>query len=127
MKKKKEPVIIFGSDDRGRYEAAMKASSGRVKLISAVEFIEKMINAIKNEKISEFRRSFRNIDTLIVRDIETMAGKERTQEEMLEAFRSLYLDGKQVVVTLYDIPNRIKGFSRSFKGFLNMAKAIQKV
>jgi chromosomal replication initiator protein len=82
----------------------------------AEEFMNEMINSIRYDKMQKFREKYRNIDSLLIDDIQFIAGKERTQEEFFHTFNTLHDSGKQIVVTSdkfpKDIPN-LEGRLRS--------------
>ncbi|MDZ4165355.1 MAG: chromosomal replication initiator protein DnaA, partial [Smithellaceae bacterium] len=77
--------------------------------ISAEEFMNEMINSIRFDKMPKFREKYRNIGSLLIDDIQFIAGKDRTQEEFFHTFNTLHDSGKQIVVTSdkfpKDIPN----------------------
>jgi chromosomal replication initiator protein len=80
-----------------------------VLYISAEEFINELISSIRHDKMPNFREKYRNIDCLIIDDIQFIAGKDRTQEEFFHTFNTLHDSGKQIVMTSdnspKDIPN----------------------
>ena len=62
-------------------------------------FTNEMISAIKNNKNSEFRNRFRNVDVLMLDDIQFIAGREATQEEFFHTFNALHNAGKQIIIS----------------------------
>jgi len=71
----------------------------KVLYITSEQFTNDVINSIRHEKMAEFRKRYRNIDVLLIDDIQFISGKERTQEEFFHTFNTLYEENKQVVFT----------------------------
>jgi chromosomal replication initiator protein len=118
------PLFIFGGVGLGKthllnaiglFTHSLYADMS-VLYISAEEFMNELINSIRYDKMPKFREKYRNIDCLLMDDIQFIAGKEKTQEEFFHTFNTLHDSGKQIVVTSdkfpKDIPN-LEGRLRS--------------
>jgi chromosomal replication initiator protein len=71
----------------------------RLTYISAERFMNEMINAVRYERILDFRERYRSVDVLLVDDVQFIAGKEGTQTEFFHTFNSLYESQKQIVLS----------------------------
>ena len=76
-----------------------KDNNTNVLYVTSEKFTNQLINAIKDNKNEFFRNKYRNIDVLLIDDIQFIAGKERVQEEFFHTFNSLYEDGKQIIIS----------------------------
>jgi len=79
----------------------------KIKYVTSEAFTNDFINAIRTRTQEEFRQEYRNVDLLLVDDIQFFANKEGTQEEFFHTFNTLYNDGKQIVLTSDRLPNEI--------------------
>lgn len=71
----------------------------KVLYVTSEVFTNELIDSVKNQKNSEFREKYRNIDILLIDDIQFIIGKESTQEEFFHTFNALYQNGKQIVIS----------------------------
>ena len=104
---KYNPLFIYGASGLGKTHLLhgiareILARSPRYPLVyvSAQQFAEEFVTALQNNKIDQFRRSQRNVSTWLVDDIQFIAGKDKTQEEIFHTFNHLQSLGKQIVIT----------------------------
>ena len=73
--------------------------NANILYVTSEKFTNQLINAIKDNKNEQFRSKYRNIDVLLIDDIQFIAGKERVQEEFFHTFNTLHEIGKQVIIS----------------------------
>lgn len=111
------PLVIYGGVGLGKTHliqaignrALGLGKSKRVMYVSSEKFTIEFVNAIQHNKVSEFSSFYRNIDLLIVDDIQFFSGKEKTQEEFFHVFNTLHQSGKQIVLSSDRAPKDLKG------------------
>jgi chromosomal replication initiator protein len=109
------PLFIYGGVGLGKthlmsavgYEVISRDSHKKVSFISSEEFTNDMISAIRFDRMVDFRNKYRNLDLLMIDDIQFIAGKDRTQEEFFHTFNSIYEGRKQIIITSDRFPNAI--------------------
>src|SRR5262249_11987442 len=79
----------------------------RVLYISAERFLNELINALRFEKMHEFKQRYRELDVLLMDDVQFIAGKDSTQEEFFHTFNALHDAQRQIVLTSDALPKEI--------------------
>ena len=110
------PLFLYGGVGLGKTHLMhaignsilKKNNSSKVLYVTSEKFTNQLINAIKDNKNEEFRNTYRNVDVLLIDDIQFIAGKERIQEEFFHTFNTLHESGKQIILSSDRPPKEIK-------------------
>ena len=117
------PLFIYGESGLGKTHLlhaighyARKLYPGvRVRYVNSEEFTNDFINSIRDDKAGAFQRRYRNVDFLLIDDIQFLQGKEQTVEEFFHTFNTLHNSEKQVVITSDQPPKRLSGFAERLR------------
>ncbi|MGH7831744.1 MAG: chromosomal replication initiator protein DnaA, partial [Candidatus Binatia bacterium] len=109
------PLFIYGVVGVGKthlvnaigHRILERRADLKVVYLSSESFMNELIASLRRDKMDEFKTRFRNVDALILDDVQFIAGKERTQEEFFHTFNSLHESHKQIVLTSDKFPKEI--------------------
>ena len=112
------PLFVYGESGLGKthllhaigHYARSMFPNVRVRYVNSEEFTNDFINSIRDDKASAFQGRYRNVDVLLIDDIQFLQGKLQTQEEFFHTFNTLHNANKQIVITSDLPPKELSGF-----------------
>ena len=117
------PLFIYGGVGLGKTHLMhavgnamlQRNPAARVAYVHSERFVGDMVRGLQHNKISEFKRSYRSLDALLIDDIQFFAGKERSQEEFFHTFNALLEGQRQIVLTCDRYPKEVVGLEERLK------------
>jgi len=117
------PLFIYGGVGLGKTHlmhavgnAMLKNEPGsRISYVHSERFVGDMVRGLQHNTISEFKRSYRSLDALLIDDIQFFAGKERSQEEFFHTFNALLEGQRQIILTCDRYPKEVNGLEERLK------------
>ncbi len=117
------PLFIYGGVGLGKTHLmhaignAMleRNADARVSYVHSERFVGDMVKGLQHNTISEFKRSYRSLDALLIDDIQFFAGKERSQEEFFHTFNALLEGQRQIILTCDRYPKEVTGLEERLK------------
>ena len=117
------PLFIYGGVGLGKThlmhaignEILKAKPDARVAYVHSERFVGDMVKGLQHNRISEFKRSYRSLDALLIDDIQFFAGKDRSQEEFFHTFNALLEGQRQIVLTCDRYPKEVSGLEERLK------------
>lgn len=109
------PLFIYGGVGLGKthlmqaigHEVLQKDPSAKVLYVTSEKFTNEFVQAISLGRVPQFKEMYRNVDILMIDDIQFLAGKEQTQEEFFHTFNTLHQNNKQIILSSDRLPKDI--------------------
>jgi chromosomal replication initiator protein len=122
------PLFVYGDSGLGKthllhaigHYARQIYPNVRVTYVNSEEFTNDFINSIRDDRAASFQKRYREVDVLLIDDIQFLGGKLQTQEEFFHTFNTLHNNNKQVVITSDVPPKMLQGFEDRMRSRFEM-------
>lgn len=119
------PLFLYGGVGLGKthilhaigHSIRQHRANARVLYVTSERFINEFIDALRFDKMKDFRAKYRNLDCLLIDDIQSLTGKENSMEEFFYTFNSLYDSRKQIIISSDRTPGETKVSARLVSRF----------
>ena len=117
------PFMIYGGSGLGKTHLMYAIGNAivanrpdaRVLYLNSERYVADMVQALQHSRMTQFKDYYRNLDALLIDDIQFFAGKEQTQEEFFHNFNALFEGGHQIVMTCDQYPKAVNGLAERLK------------
>lgn len=106
---------LMNAIGNGLVDVSSSGKGGRVACVPAQLFVDELITALQEGTVDRWRARYREANALLLDDVQFVAGKERTQEELFHVFNALYADGKQLVIASDRPPRELTGLEERLR------------
>ncbi len=109
------PLFLYGNSGLGKthllhavcYEAKKRSDGAVIQFTGCEDFVNRFIRGIQEGNMAGFQRQFRNVDMLVIDDVQFLREREQSQEEFFHTFNALYNNGKQIILSADSPPGQI--------------------
>lgn len=117
------PFLIYGASGLGKthlmqsigHQILKNKPDARVLFLNSERYVAEMVQSLQHSKMNQFKEFYRNLDALLIDDIQFFANKEQTQEEFFHNFNALFEGGQQIVLTCDRYPKEVNGLADRLK------------
>ena len=126
------PLLLYGGTGLGKTHLMHAAGNlirennprTKVMYLRSEQFVSAMIDALRNKNMDEFKRRFREVDALLIDDIQFFAGKNTTQEEFFHTFNALFEGKQQIILTCDKYPKEVENLEPRLKSRLGWGLSV---
>ena len=126
------PLLLYGGTGLGKTHLMHAAGNlirannpaTRVLYLRSEQFVSAMIDALRTKKMDDFKRRFRDVDALLIDDIQFFAGKNTTQEEFFHTFNALFEGKQQIILTCDHYPKEVDNLEPRLKSRLGWGLSV---